>query len=127
VLYVNVVMKEASSNSSLGNHSLMTQGQIEAASQLFAALAEPVRLRLIQTLMNSNLTVSELMEATGLKQANVSKHLGILLVSGLVERTKEGTFSRYAIADPFLKTLCSLVCGRIEDQASQRLLSLKRR
>lgn len=71
--------------------------------------------------MANDLTVSELVEITGCKQANVSKHLALLLSSGLVERTKEGTSARYSIVDPFLKEICSLVCGRTENLAKIRL------
>ena len=87
-------------------------------------LAEPVRLKLLRSLMAENLTVSELVEATNCKQANVSKHLALLLSSGLVERTKEGTSARYSITDPFLKEVCSLVCGRTETLAKIRLTLL---
>jgi len=103
----------------------MTEGQIESAAQLFTALSEPARLKMIQALMDSDLTVTELIEITGFKQANVSGHLALLLRTGLVKRSKEGTYARYSLTDPFLKELCALVCGNIERQALNRLDSLK--
>lgn len=106
---------------------LLSDAQITEASRLFSMLAEPVRLKLLRSLMEEDLTVSELVETTGCKQANVSKHLSLLLASGLVERTKEGTSARYSITDPFLKQLCSLVCGRTETLARTRLQLLDSR
>lgn len=103
---------------------LLNDAQITEASRLFSMLAEPVRLKLLRSLMEEDLTVSELVENTGCKQANVSKHLGLLLAAGLVERTKEGTSARYSIADPFLKQLCGMVCGRTESIARKRLVLL---
>ena len=100
---------------------VLSDAQIMEASRLFSMLAEPVRLKLLRALMEMDLTVSELVEATGCKQANVSKHLSLLLASGLVERTKEGTSTRYSITDPYLKEICSLVCGRTENHARTRL------
>lgn len=100
---------------------LLSDAQITEASRLFTMLAEPVRLKLLRSLMETDLTVSELVEETGCKQANVSKHLGLLLSAGLVERTKEGTSARYSITDPFLKQLCGMVCGRTEALARIRL------
>ncbi len=102
----------------------MTDGQIEEAAHLFAALAEPARLRIIQALLGEDLTVSELIEVTGYRQANASKHLSILLRAGLLRRSKEGTFVRYSVSDPFLKKLCSMVCGRMEHHAEERLRAL---
>jgi DNA-binding transcriptional ArsR family regulator len=103
---------------------ILSDAQIMEASRLFSILAEPVRLKLLRSLMEENLTVTELVETTGCKQANVSKHLSLMLSSGLVERTKEGTSARYSITDPFLKQLCTMVCGRTEAVAKNKLRSL---
>lgn len=100
---------------------VLSDTQLREAARLFSLLGEPVRLKLLRPLMEEDLTVSELVEITGCKQANVSRHLSLLLASGLVERTKEGTSARYAITDPFLKELCSLACGRTEAIAKIRL------
>lgn len=100
---------------------VLSDAQIMEASRLFSMLAEPVRLKLLRSLMEEDLTVSELVEMTACKQANVSKHLSLLLASGLVDRTKEGTSVRYSITDPFLKQICALVCGRTETLARTRL------
>lgn len=106
---------------------VLSDAQIGEVSRLFSMLAEPVRLMLLRSLMEEDLTVSELVAATGCKQANVSKHLSLLLASGLVGRTKEGTSVRYSITDPSLKQLCSLVCGRTETVAKIRLQLLESR
>jgi DNA-binding transcriptional ArsR family regulator len=98
----------------------MTDGQIEEAARLFRTLSEPARLQIAKALMAGPLTVGELVEATGLKQGNVSKHLGVLHGSRLLRRTREGNFIRYAIADTCLFDLYALVCGKIERDARSR-------
>lgn len=102
----------------------MSDAQIDAAAQIFGVLSEPTRLRLLRALMYGPKTVTELVEATGLKQGNVSKQLGILLGARFVSREKEGNFARYTLADPTLYMLCDLVCGRIEALAALHLRSL---
>ena len=92
----------------------MSSGQLAAIARLFAVLSEPSRLALLQTLHNGPLTVNELVEASGLKQANVSKHLGVLRDHHLVSRNREGNSIRYGIADPMIFSLCNLVCGKME-------------
>ena len=52
-----------------------------------------------------------------MKQANVSKHLGVLHDHRLVRRKREGSFVRYEIADPMVFSLCNLVCGKMERDA----------
>jgi DNA-binding transcriptional ArsR family regulator len=91
----------------------------ELIAQRFRVLSEPMRIKLLDRLRDSPATVQELQEATGGSQQNVSKHLGVLLGAGLVSRTKEGTFSRYAIADDGVFDLCEQVCGGLRRQLSE--------
>ena len=68
----------------------MSVGQLTAVAGVFSVLSEPGRLGLVQALRDGPLTVSELVEASGMKQPNVSKHLGLLHLRGLVKRRREG-------------------------------------
>jgi len=95
----------------------LSSGQLLAVSRLFAVLSEPSRLVLLQILHAGPLTVSQLMETSGMKQANVSKHLAVLFDHHLVKREREGTSVRYQIADPMIFALCELVCGKMERDA----------
>lgn len=79
----------------------------------FKALGEPARLRILDMLRRKPLTVGELVEATGLNQANASKHLQLLHRLGFVERSKQGLFVHYRLADDDVFQLCDLMCGRI--------------
>lgn len=104
----------------------MSQGQIERAATLFAALAEPSRLVLLQALMHEGtLSVSELVAASGLSQANVSKHLSGLYAARLVTKERKGVYVCYRIIDSLAEELCSLVCGKIERDAIEEIEALK--
>ena len=92
----------------------MSLAQLEAISRLFGVLSEPSRLMLLQALHGGPRTVSELVKACAMKQANVSKHLGVLHDHRLVKREREGISIRYQIADPMIFSLCNLVCGKME-------------
>jgi ArsR family transcriptional regulator len=83
----------------------------------FAALADPMRIRLLDALRDrGEASVGELAEALGAGQANVSKHLGVLQQQGVVARRKDGTRAIYSIADPGVLRLCEEVCGGIRQQ-----------
>lgn len=86
----------------------------------FAALAEPMRLRMLDALRRGERTVGELVEATGARQANVSKHLAVLHREGFVERRKDGLNVYYRVTDPGVFELCEHVCGALESEAAQR-------
>jgi DNA-binding transcriptional ArsR family regulator len=92
----------------------MSAAQLEAVGRLFAVLSEPSRLALLQALHGGPLAVSQLVEACAMKQANVSKHLGVLHDHRLVRRQREGITIRYEIADPMIFALCNVVCGKME-------------
>jgi DNA-binding transcriptional ArsR family regulator len=92
---------------------------VEVIAERFRILAEPMRIRLLDALREGPATVQELQQATGASQQNVSKHLGLLLRSGLVSRRKEGNFSLYAIADEGVFELCELVCGGMRRQLEE--------
>jgi DNA-binding transcriptional ArsR family regulator len=89
---------------------------IELVAQRFRVLGEPMRIKLLDRLRESDATVSQLQETLGASQQNVSKHLGILHAAGMVARTKEGNQVRYSISDPSVFELCDQVCGGVRRQ-----------
>lgn len=105
----------------------MTADQLALVADRFKVLAEPARLALLQAMMQEERSVGELVEMTGLTQANVSKHLQLLLAHGLVARRKEGLFVHYQIADQSVFQLCELVCTRLETATRERQRRLARR
>lgn len=86
----------------------------------FRALSEPVRLRLLNTLMQGERTVGQLVEAAGTGQANVSKHLSILKDAGMVATRREGLSTWCRISDPTVFELCEIMCGRLREDAAAR-------
>ena len=90
----------------------MSSAQFAAAARLFSVLSEPSRLGLVRALRDGPLTVSELVPARGMKQANVSKHLVVLYHHRQVSRRREGICVRYEILDPVVFAPCNLACGK---------------
>ncbi len=103
---------------------IMTPELFHLLSERFKALAEPARLRILSALQEREMSVGELVDVTGLGQANVSKHLQVLHSMGFVRRRKEGLYVHYALSDRNVMKLCDLMCGRLENQleGQQRLL-----
>ncbi len=94
----------------------MSAGRLPAATlarlaDRFKALAEPNRLAILSTLHARELSVGELVAATGLGQANVSKHLDLLRRYGFVERRKSGLNAFYRVADREVFRICDIMCA----------------
>ena len=68
-------------------------------AQLLKAMAHPLRLSILATLVNAPCCVHELVEATGATQPLVSQHLRVLRSAELVGRDQRGREVVYAIAD----------------------------
>jgi DNA-binding transcriptional ArsR family regulator len=97
---------------------------LEMVAERFRVLGDPLRLRLLQAMGTRELSVSELVTLTDTSQANVSKHLGMLLRAGLIRRRKEGLKVYYAPADPSVFKICDLVCGSLQNHLAQELSDL---
>ncbi|HEU5040013.1 MAG TPA: metalloregulator ArsR/SmtB family transcription factor [Gemmatimonadales bacterium] len=98
----------------------LTPQMLGLVAERLRALAEPARLQILNQLRDDERTVTELVEATGLGQANVSKHLQLLLAAGFVSRRKEGLFTYYRLADHDVFRVCEIMCGRLESEARRQ-------
>ena len=97
---------------------------LEQVAAYFQALAEPMRLQILNLLREQQRSVGELAQLLHCSSANVSRHLTQLAHNGLVMREPRGNSAYYRIADPSIYALCDLVCGnigrRLERTAAQR-------
>lgn len=98
----------------------LTPELLTLIAERFKVLAEPARLEILNTLRRRELSVSELVAATGLGQANVSKHLQLLHARGFVSRRKEGLYAYYSLADERVFELCEMMCDRGTARANAR-------
>jgi ArsR family transcriptional regulator len=85
-------------------------------SRRLKAIADPSRLAILHILCEGEKNVSELVRASGLTQANVSKHLGILRGEGLVSCRRDHRMIFYDLASELHKEICSLVCRSLEER-----------
>ena len=100
---------------------------LDLVATRFRMLAEPMRLRLLHALHDGEMSVTQLVEATGATQANVSKHLGLMVEAGLLRRRKEGLNVFYAIADRMVFELCDLVCARLHVELEGKAAHFQKR
>jgi ArsR family transcriptional regulator len=70
------------------------------ALDIFRALADATRLRILALLRSMELSVGELAQVLGQSQPRVSRHVKILCDAGLAERRKEGSWVFVALGKP---------------------------
>ncbi|MCU1288201.1 MAG: transcriptional regulator, ArsR family [Acidobacteria bacterium] len=98
----------------------LSEEALNMIASRFKILSDPTRLKLLYTLGDKEMNVSDLVSATQAGQANVSKHLGVMLDAGLVARRKEGLNSIYRVSDETIFELCEVVCARLKTQFESR-------
>lgn len=98
----------------------MTPERFALVAERFKALAEPVRLQILGALRRGERTVGDLVEATGLNQANVCMHLQLLHGHRFVRRRKDGLFVYYALAAKGVLQLCTIMCGPLDADLKAR-------
>jgi ubiquinone/menaquinone biosynthesis C-methylase UbiE len=72
---------------------------MKVALEIFRALADSTRLRIVALLQSMELSVGELAQVLGQSQPRVSRHVKILCDAGLAERRKEGSWVFVALGD----------------------------
>jgi len=95
--------KEPASACKIGDHKKLQRPappvSLERAAQLFRAMGDAPRLRILQLLKKGELCVTEIVTAANDKFSTVSQRLRILRTEGLILRRREGNHIIYALAD----------------------------
>ncbi len=93
---------------------------VQQVAEYFSVLSEPMRLRILNLLRDGEKCVQELVDATQTSQANVSKHLKVMLQAGILNRRTEGTSAYYSVSDDLIFDLCGMVCDRIASRIEEQ-------
>ncbi|MEN6584186.1 MAG: metalloregulator ArsR/SmtB family transcription factor [Armatimonadota bacterium] len=87
----------------------MNSEQREFGARMFAALANPAKLHIVEHLVKGAASVNDIAEAVGLKQSMTSQHLASLLSAGVVVYEKSGNSRLYSLRGPRIARILDLV------------------
>jgi ArsR family transcriptional regulator, arsenate/arsenite/antimonite-responsive transcriptional repressor len=89
----------------------LTDEQASATAELFKALGDPARVRIVNLLATRGapVCVCELIEPLGLSQPTVSHHLKKLTGAGVLEREQRGKWAYFSLAAGAVETLAGVV------------------
>ncbi|MDA4124986.1 MAG: metalloregulator ArsR/SmtB family transcription factor [Thaumarchaeota archaeon] len=79
-------------------------------------MSHPKRIQILNILKQGERSVTELVEMTGIPQANLSQHLSVLRQFGLLETKRSGSKISYSLADARIGEACNLVRKAIEER-----------
>ncbi len=79
---------------------LMTHDEdIDRASRSLKAMSHPLRLKILCTLGDREISVQDIVEAVGTSQSNISQHLAILRDKGILASRKDANRVYYRVGD----------------------------
>jgi ArsR family transcriptional regulator, arsenate/arsenite/antimonite-responsive transcriptional repressor len=91
--------------------SVLSEGEALATAELFRALGDPARVRIVNLLATTDepVCVCNLIEPLGLSQPTVSHHLKRLVEAGILEREQRGKWAYFSLDPDAAARLTSLV------------------
>ncbi len=89
--------------------SNLDETQIKADAEIFKAMADPCRIKILSLLREGELCVCEIMVAVDRPQSSTSHHLSILKDAGLIKERKDGRWSRYRLSEGAVIEMLNLV------------------
>ncbi len=88
---------------------------IEKRIDLLKVIAHPVRIRILEDLTHGVKCVSDFEESLDISQPNVSQHLSLLRVNGLVDYFIDGRLKCYFLKEPLVPDLLAILKKEYED------------
>jgi len=81
----------------------------EINSKILKALAHPLRLRMVEMLLDDECCVTDVTNALGISQSTSSQHLGILKNADIVYPQKYGTKTCYIVNNKIVKKIINIL------------------
>ena len=97
--------------------TLSQRQAVDLKAKLFRGFSDSSRLAILDALRAGPLTVTEIVDVTGLSQSNTSNHLACLWDCGLVARDQKGRYVSYRLSDERVAMLLGLADELLADVA----------
>jgi len=84
----------------VSSETLITRDEdIDRASRSLKAMSHPLRLKILCTLSDQELSVQDIVDRVGTSQSNISQHLAILRDKGILASRKDANRVYYRVGD----------------------------
>jgi DNA-binding transcriptional ArsR family regulator len=90
----------------------LSDDEIDLLAGRFKVLSEVSRMKILRSLINGEKCVTDIIEETGLLQANVSKQLKLMQMNGVLLCRKSGLQRFYSIGDEAILRVCAAMCNK---------------
>jgi len=95
------------------SHDLIPDDTLEKMAETLKAVAHPIRLQIVNILMNGERSVGELVRKLGTKQSLTSQQLSILKSRGVLKSRRNGNVVYYSIKNSGIKNIVASILTEI--------------
>ncbi len=99
----------------------MTKEIYRLHAELCKVLSSPARLEILDTLRDGRKSVGELVNITGLGQANISQHLAIMKRNGVVNSERDGNNVYYSLANAKIMRAFDIIRDMLRERVRKEL------
>jgi len=96
----------------------------ELKAEVLQGLAHPIRLAVADLLSGGEVCVCDIATAVGAERSNVSRHLAVMMRSGIVRTRKEGLKVYYRLRTPCILEFMSCATRTLETDLEERTRAL---
>lgn len=96
---------------------LPEQASVDSLSEIFRALSEPTRVKILYLLSSEEMCVHDLTTLIASSQPSISHHLKILKLNNLVKARRDGKAVYYSLADHHVSSLFSQCLEHVEHES----------
>lgn len=104
---------ETSERADAGHNDALTDDEIADLSEIFAALSDPTRVRIIYAIRTTEHSVGDIANLLGLSEPLVSQHLRRLRTLRIARMRAQGRFHYYQLDDDHVETLLSVCLDHV--------------
>ncbi len=98
----------------------------ELQARVIQAVAHPVRVAIVDLLRDGEICVCEIAERIGAERSNVSRHLSMMLKSGVVKTRKDGLQVFYSLRTPCILNFLNCAMQTLERNMKEEAAALRR-
>jgi ArsR family transcriptional regulator, zinc-responsive transcriptional repressor len=95
-----------------GTIKLTELASLQQAAECLRTLAHPIRLRMVQMMLQGEFTVGDLAAACQIPSHMASEHLRMMQHCGFLTRRHEGRRTYYQVAEPAVERIMSCIESR---------------
>jgi len=97
----------------------------DLCADILKALAQPTRLKIIELLQDGEHCVCEIYPAIAHEQSNTSRHLQMMLKSGILNQRKDGLKIYYSLRHPEVLEIVRLAETMVDHETQRRSALVK--